>query len=413
MLVANDGGLQRSRDNGTTWESLNTNLSLRQFYPGISIHPTAPSVVFAGAQDLAVLKFTQGGWQSVYFGDGGFTAIDPAKPATIYAEHQWQAGEGSGISRSDFGGDSGTFVVKQKGIDLSDRAQFIPPLALDATTPARLAFGTYRVYLTDDQGEAWRIASPDLTATGTVRSLAFAPLNGATIWAGTSDGRVWVTDSSGASWTEVTAGLPRRAVTHITVIGSGLTAYVTLSGFGVPHIWKTSDAGRSWVALVIGLPDTPCNTLLVDASDGTLFVGTDVGVYRSTNDGGLWTIFSDNLPNVPVLDLVQNAKLGVIMVGTYGRGLYTIGDLCSNSIDASPRTVAAAGGQVQVAVTSTCAWRASLNTTVFPWIHVVAPVGATGPGSVVLTVDANPDPEARTAQMTIGSQVLVLIQAGR
>src|SRR6266498_3563819 len=44
MLVANDGGLQRSRDNGTTWESLNTNLSLRQFYPGISIHPTDPSV---------------------------------------------------------------------------------------------------------------------------------------------------------------------------------------------------------------------------------------------------------------------------------------------------------------------------------------------------------------------------------
>jgi len=412
MLVANDGGLQRSRDNGTTWETLNTNLSLRQFYPGLSMHPNDPSIVFAGAQDLAVLKYVQGSWQSVYYGDGGFTAIDPSKPTTIYAEHQWDPGTGSGISRSDVGGDNGTFVVKQKGIDLNDRAQFIPPLTLDATAPSRLAFGTYRVYLSDDQGEQWRIASPELT-TGTVRSLAFAPLNGATLWAGTSDGRVWMTDSSGAAWTEVSAGLPRRTVTDIAVVGSGLTAYVTLSGFSIAHVWKTSDGGRSWVPLANGLPDTPCNALLVDESDGTLFVGTDVGVFRSTNDGGSWSLFSNNLPNVPILDLVQNAKLGVVMAGTYGRGLYTIGDLCSSAIDRSPKTAPAAGGQVDVAITSTCAWRASLNAVVFPWVHIAAPINGTGPGSVTFTVDANTEPEARTAQITIGSQVFVLIQAGR
>jgi photosystem II stability/assembly factor-like uncharacterized protein len=412
MLVANDGGLQRSRDNGTSWESLNTNLSLRQFYPGISLHPTDPSVVFAGAQDLAVLRYAQGGWQSVYFGDGGFTAIDPTKPSTVYAEHQWRIGEGSGISRSDTGGDSGTFVLKQTGIDLNDRAQFIPPLALDATTPSRLAFGTFRVYLTDDQGEQWRAVSQELTS-GTLRSLSFAPLNGSTMWAGTSDGRVWTTNDSGGSWTDVTQGLPRRAVTHIAVTGTGRTAYVTLSGFGAPHVWKTSDAGRAWIPLTDGLPDTPCNTLLVDSSDGTLLVGTDVGVYRSTNDGGSWTLFSDNLPNVPILDLVQNTRLGVIVVGTYGRGLYTIGDLCSSSIDTSPRTIAAAGGQVQVAVTASCSWRASLNTAVFPWVHVAAPAGAVGSGTLTFTIDANSDPDARAAQITVGSQVFVLIQAGR
>ena len=414
VLVANDGGLQRSRDNGTTWESLATNLSVRQFYPGISLHPTDASVVFAGAQDLAVLKYTQGSWQSVYFGDGGFTAIDPTRPSTVYVEREWHTGEGAGISRSDFGGDVGTFALKQNGIDLTDRAQFIPPLTLDATTPSRLAFGTFRVYLTDDRGEQWRPVSPALTA-GTIRSLAFAPLNGANIWAGTNDGRVWVTDNSGGSWNEVSTGLPRRAVTHIAVMGTGMTAFVTLSGFGAPHVWKTSDAGRSWMSLSNGLPDTPCNTLLVDSSDGTLFVGTDVGVYRSTNDGGTWSLFSDNLPNVPVLDLAQNTRLGVIIVGTYGRGLYTIGDLCSSSIDTAPRTMAAAGGQVQVAVTApaTCGWKVAINLSVVSWMHVTTPLNASGSGSVAFSVDANPDAEARTAQVTIGSQVFVLIQAGR
>ena len=142
-------------------------------------------------------------------------------------------------------------------------------------------------------------------------------------------------------------------------------------------------------------------------------MGTEVGVFRFTNDGGSWSLFSNNLPNVPILDLVQNAKLGVIMAGTYGRGLYTIGDLCSSSIDRSPKTAPAAGGQVEVAVTSSCTWRASLNAAVFPWVHIAVPLGGTGSGSVTFTVDATAEPEASTAQVTIGSQVFVLIQAGR
>lgn len=415
LLNGHDGGINRSTDHGSTWDSLNTNLSLRQFYPGVSVHPTDPSVIFAGAQDLAVLRFTEGVWQNVYSGDGGFSAVDPTAPTTVYVEHQWGTGSGSGLARSDRSGDSGTFIVKQSGINLSDRAGFIPPLVIDPTTTNRLAFATYRVYLTDDRAEHWRVISPDLTGgVGYISRLAFAPSGGATLWAGTSGGRVWCTDDSGATWNDVSAGLPTRAITDIAVApDQARTAYVTVSGFGVPHLWKTTNGGSSWQATSSGLPDVPANAVLIDRVPGTLFAGTDVGVYRTLNDGSTWDLFSDDLPNVPVTELVQNSRLGLLVAATYGRGLFVIGGLCSSAIDPSVATVDAAGGTVQVAVAAPCAWFVNLNSTFFPWVKVATRTSSGSNGSITLTVDPNPSADLRVAQLNIAASVLVIRQKSR
>lgn len=412
MLLGNDGGIIASIDHGDSWINLNTNLSLRQFYRGVSIHPTDPSIIFAGAQDLAVMRFTGGTWVNVFSGDGGFSAIDENNPSTVYVERQWSQGTGSGISRSENSGTS--FTLKQSGITVSDRAQFIPPLVMDRRTPNRLAFGTYRVYLTDDRGDNWRLASPDLApANQTIRALAFAPSNGAVMWAGTSNGQVWITDNSGANWTDVSSGLPTRSITDIAVSPDDpRTAYVTVSSFGTPHLFRTTDAGRSWTAASSGLPDAPANAVLIDRVPGTLFAGTDVGVYRTLNDGASWELFSDGLPNVPVTELVQNSKLGLLVAATYGRGLYVIGGLCSSAIDPTVRDVDAAGGQVQVAVTAPCTWTTNVNSVAFPWVRVASRTSNGASGQVVVTVDANSG-SARTAQINIAAEVLVIRQRGR
>jgi photosystem II stability/assembly factor-like uncharacterized protein len=39
VYVGNDGGVFRSTNGGSEWTSLNTNLALTQFYPGVSLHP--------------------------------------------------------------------------------------------------------------------------------------------------------------------------------------------------------------------------------------------------------------------------------------------------------------------------------------------------------------------------------------
>ena len=123
VFVGHDGGIYKSTDTGDNWTTLNTNLALTQFYPGISLHPTDANVVMGGTQDNGTPLAPVGGstvWNDVTSGDGGFTAIDFLNPTVRYGENQWSVGSGfSGPRRSD----GGSFVLKVSGgITTSDRA---------------------------------------------------------------------------------------------------------------------------------------------------------------------------------------------------------------------------------------------------------------------------------------------------
>ena len=61
------------------------------------------------------------------------------------------------------------------------------------------------------------------------------------------------------------------------------TAVSTFSG---TKLFKSATAGSSWSAVGAGLPGVTTNTVIVDTADAQrVFVGTDIGVYESS-DGG-------------------------------------------------------------------------------------------------------------------------------
>ena len=126
-------------------------------------------------------------------------------------------------------------------------------------------------------------------------------------------------------------------------------AYVGLSGFTadtlVGHIYKTIDFGQTWTqadgnsGLTFnpnGLPDIPVLKVLVDSTDNSgicggracsnsVFAGTDIGVFHSSDGGATWQPFNLGvIPAVPVYDLAQNSS-GVVYAGTHGRGLFGLG----------------------------------------------------------------------------------------
>src|SRR5207247_10734343 len=94
--------------------------------------------------------------------------------------------------------------------------------------------------------------------------------------------------------------------------GLGITAYVTIMGLHVSHVWKTTNAGASWTDFTGNLPDAPANTVLVDA--GTVYVGTDVGVWSRGTGGTANTGWTDVEPAcgpvgfVPIV-VVQDVSL--------------------------------------------------------------------------------------------------------
>jgi hypothetical protein len=67
------------------------------------------------------------------------------------------------------------------------------------------------------------------------------------------------------------------------------------------------------------------NVIREDPSNpGVLYIGTDFGVYVSTNGGARWAVLGGNLPSVQVSDLQYQGRDRVIVISTYGRGMWTL-----------------------------------------------------------------------------------------
>ena len=322
VFAGNDGGIYRSDVGGTVWTSLNTNLALTQFYSGISLHPFDPSIVLGGTQDNGTLLY-QGAidWSHVLGGDGGFTAIDFENPTIRYAETQWSAGTSFGGPRRS---DGGAFNRKVNGIDITESGLFIPPLVMDPSNPEVLYFGLTSLFRTGDRAENWTQAGSGFG--GRVSAIAPSATDGGIIYVGTDIGRVQMTADTGGVWDNVSAGLPSRFVTDIAVDPlDAQTAYVVVSGFGSGHVYRTANGATSWQNVSSNLPDVPVNAVVLDpATRANVFIGTDLGVFASSDSGDTWAAITPGMPNVAVFDLAYNANTGTLIAATHGRGMFSL-----------------------------------------------------------------------------------------
>jgi photosystem II stability/assembly factor-like uncharacterized protein len=101
------------------------------------------------------------------------------------------------------------------------------------------------------------------------------------------------------------------------------------------HLFKTSDGGLSWAPLLgcpastanaqlCRLPNVPVNAVKVDpANASTIYVGTYLGLYVSTDRGQNFSRMGVGLPLVSVSDICVSGD-GSIKVSTYGRGFWAI-----------------------------------------------------------------------------------------
>ena len=382
----NDGGIWRSRDRGTSWTSMNTNLAITQFQ-GVSTHPKTKRIVLGGTQDngtnlLNASLVAPPKWFHTDFGDGGQSLIDHSTPATMYHTYFNQSFNFMGPAKSTDGGVGGPgswpFVGSYyypgyyNGMDPTDPVSFYAPLAQHpAFTPNVVYFGSDKVYRSVDprppccdgaasfeciatgtlvctNDDSWVKVSPSLTALPGfyVSWIGVFPklIDGKEVlYTGSADGRIAASkdvDGTGvATWNFIDAPpLPGRAVASIEVPGSdptGNTAYACFSGFddatpGVPgHVFKTTSGlspTPTWEDISGDLPDLPCNRIIVDPSTqpASLYVGSDIGVFRSRDGGEHWKLLSKGLPHVAVFGLERNPKTGQIVASTHGRGMFQL-----------------------------------------------------------------------------------------
>jgi photosystem II stability/assembly factor-like uncharacterized protein len=332
IFAGSDGGIFKSTTAGASWESLNTNLELTQFYAGISVSPTSETTILGGTQDNGTLQWGgSGGWPMVVGGDGGYTALDQLTGSTAFAETQWTPNSGfSGPRRRDAGSGSSQFILRTTGINLGDRALFIPPLVMDPLRPRIVFFGTLHLYRSANSGDQWaRIGTSLVAANGSISTIGVAPSDTLTLYAGSSDGRLSFTHDLGATWTTAEglgacgSGCP---ITDVAVDPrDARTAIVVRSGFVAgTKVFRTTDGGATWTNLSFDLPNVPVLAVVLEPGSRDVTIGTDLGVFTLRSGTTSWTPVLNGLPNVAVYDLVFDAARSRLIAATHGRGMFSL-----------------------------------------------------------------------------------------
>jgi hypothetical protein len=330
LLIGSDGGVWRSRDRGLSFQNLNSNLELTMFY-GVDVHPGDREQICGGTQDNSSLARVDPGnvWRlQLLTGDGLLCQIDPLDPAFVYVGAVALNGPAVFRSQSGLLGDfNEAITTPDRGVDPTDRWPWVPQYLLDPAAPRTLFLASHRVYRSFDRGDRWEQVGPaDLSGDrrSNVSALEIHRHFSSVVLAGTQDGRVWRSVDYGTRWEDVSAGLPLRYVNDLAGDPTDATRfYAVLGGFNTAHLWEWNEID-GWSARGRGLPNTPANSVVM-ISRNTLFVGTDVGVFRSQDGGHNFEPFMEGLPQgVVVTDLKYSATLNTLTAATYGRSAWQI-----------------------------------------------------------------------------------------
>jgi len=83
--------------------------------------------------------------------------------------------------------------------------------------------------------------------------------------------------------------------------------------------------GLNWTDISGNLPDAPTNAFAVDNNHPNyLYLGTEVGMFVSSNTGQSWEVLGEGLPLVTIGDIKIHPTDNFLVAGTYGRGMYKI-----------------------------------------------------------------------------------------
>ncbi len=348
MILNNDQGVHITHDQGETWKSSYNNLPAVQFF-NVNYDMDTPFHVYGSVQDhgsrKGIVDLSQGrdnipavDWERAPGGEGSNHAIDPTNPNIVYS-----AGFYGNITRTDISSDErGKSIMPTVSDDLGPlRGQWLAGFTLSPHDPNTIYHGLQYLFKSTDQGENWERISPDLSHGNpaelgdvkyqTIFTVSESPLKAGLIYVGTDDGRAHVTQNGGENWTEIVEGAAEnRWISRMVAskYDEG-TVYMTQNGkrnddFQV-YVWKSTNYGETWKDISANIPYGPVNVIREDpVNKNILYVGTDVGVYITTDGGENWSVLGANLPSVYAHDLIIHPRDNIIVVATHGRGMWAM-----------------------------------------------------------------------------------------
>ena len=373
-----DKGLSITHDHGQSFRLID-NLSIAQFYR-IGYDYQDPYFVYGGLQDNGMYgmpTFTRDArgtlnddnWK-LHWGDGQYVMADPTDWKTVYTstekggffKYNAQTYEIQRISPTRATIMNYEQVQKQHGKDepLPIRFNWTAPLHISSHNPKTLFVAGNYLFRSTNQGGTWEIISPDLSTNHPIKSqtgksggitpdnsgaeyhcaittISVSSISEDVIWAGTDDGNVWVTKNGGYTWSNLTTQINKPDSIWISRIEASHfdlgTAYLTIDGHRSdifePMIFKTDNFGATWESLIGDMNETEVTRVIREdlVNPNLLFVGTETGVWHSTNGGLNWRKFTHGIPTVSVYDIQIHPRDMDLIIGTHGRGIYILDNI--------------------------------------------------------------------------------------
>lgn len=305
-LGAPNGGLWVSKDDGATWTPLTDNLP-RIGVSAIAIDPKNTNILYIGMGDdeasdcpsIGILKSTDGGatWNNtglIFTATGGTNMkcteifIDPANSSTLWASTS------DGLYKTTNAATTWTKTLTGNIKDLC-----IKP----GNSTILYAVTTNKFYKSTDGGTTFTTVTSGLPSSAGRFSIDVTPADPERVYliaSTTSNGYqgVYRSNDGGTSFTAVNTStnvFENTQSWYTMPIGVSATnaneVYV-----GCLNLWKSTNGGTSFTRLnnwsTVNSTYTHADIHYIQAFKGRIYVGSDGGIYRSSNSGSSFTDYT-------------------------------------------------------------------------------------------------------------------------
>ncbi|MCH2231830.1 MAG: hypothetical protein MK105_15960 [Crocinitomicaceae bacterium] len=328
VFVFCDGGIWRSKNSGSTWQSLNDSLATFQFYQFETSYENA-EFVCGGAQDNGVANANTSDslmWWHNLTGDGTYMKADPILDSVFY-------GYWNGLTKFE----------RTDPVNTSSGSIYSGSLNFNLQ-PAN---GMTRFYLltgqeikrSDNNGSTWSTSQVVGTTSQPVTAgrVLLNPGDTNNIYVYTSAGfgkdTVWYTSDAGKNWQHYHTTVWGQYQTFITGLNIVLDPNNASTLYGVKsnynkgqQVWKSEDRGVTWKNISNNFPPIPAMAITVTPNTITgieeVYVATQLGVYMTFGNEYNWFKYNNNLPNVLSWNIHTSYADTTVRVGTFGRSAW-------------------------------------------------------------------------------------------
>jgi photosystem II stability/assembly factor-like uncharacterized protein len=344
IINGNDGGIWYTDNDGVNWISTLNGYNTTQFY-GVDKRPSvneyaggmqdngtwqSPAGLNASASTDYLRRIGGDGYDVVFNADNGSEWIGGAQFNSFYLTTD--------------NGNSFEYIGDQ--VEGGD-GPFVSTLANTKSNPELiLTVGPSGVFRSDDFGRSWSlipIPSSAWAFNSGIHTIEQSVSNPQIVWAGghmnsfsQPNARLHLSINGGVTFAPVNTQYTVTILPQITGIAThpieDSTAYILFSGANGPKILRTVDLGQNWEDISgfnansssdRGFPDVAVYSLLVLPHQvNTLWAGTEIGIFESTDNGASWQYADNGLPAVSTwqMKVVDDQ----IVLASHGRGIWSV-----------------------------------------------------------------------------------------